>query len=222
MSFIKEIGADSNVDDAEGHGYRGPDDRFDDTEDDCEGHMPRLSGGRLATVVGRATLVATAVFAIVGANASAAGNETTHGTTIEAAETPMSSGRWSGSVDSRVVAPELAINLPGGFYCSGGRVLISPPRIWATYGTTPVQWAIVIQRYNSSTRQWYTYTGFTSYSSFNIYGQSVTSWSGGRFVNSYMQIPVYQTGYYRVATSVAAVDGYRSGWVSGGNYCTIY
>ena len=51
-------------------------------------------------------------------------------------------------------------------------------------------WVNQLQRWNGTTRQWYNYSRFTTWSSFNYYGQSVTSWagqsvtSGGRFQNS--------------------------------------
>ena len=85
-----------------------------------------------------------------------------------------------------------------------------------------------IQRYNSSTKQWYKYTArpFQTWNSFNYYGQGVsrTSWTGGRFHNSTLNLRVSHVGYYRVASVVNGSQGgvTWSGFVGGrGNYCYV-
>lgn len=56
-------------------------------------------------------------------------------------------------------------------------------------------------------------------STFNYYGQSLTSW-GPRFVNSRLRVPVAYRGYYRVLSLVATSDRHSVVYVGGrGNYC---
>lgn len=112
---------------------------------------------------------------------------------------------------------------PAGFSCDKytGKVSISPPRVWASSRTEQVAWVIAIERWDG--QRWYAYSKFTTYSSFNIYGQSVTTWSGGNYVNSTLNLPVYHSGYYRVASAVGGNQGGAtwSGYVAGGNYCYV-
>ena len=90
-----------------------------------------------------------------------------------------------------------------------------PPRIWSSYNRPEqVAWIIGIERWSSVRKEWYSYgPSFTTWSSFNWYGQGLTSWSGGRFVNSKLNLPVSHVGYYRVG---AAVQGNQGGVKWGG------
>jgi hypothetical protein len=117
------------------------------------------------------------------------------------------------------------INGPAWFTCDRypATISISPPRIWANYGTEQVLWSNQIQRWNSSTQRWYNYYKFDTWSSYNYYGQGVTAWTGGRFVNSTLNLRVTHRGHYRV---IAVVGGTQSstmwrGFVGGGAYCYI-
>ena len=118
-----------------------------------------------------------------------------------------------------------SITGPQGLYCGiyAGRVSLDPPRVWASYRTEQVSWVSEIQRWNSSTQRWYTYATYTNWSSFNYYGQSVTSWSGGNYANNRMNYPVSHRGYYRVASDVRGNQGgvYWNAWVGGGAYCYV-
>lgn len=113
------------------------------------------------------------------------------------------------------------------FMCSNARVGVSPPRVWSQPGR-PVQavWIIQLERYNGS--RWYRYTQSRHYSTFNYYGQSVTSWSafntsdGGRYVNSRLWVPVRHRGHYRVASAVAAGNLRTTDYVGGpSSYCYV-
>jgi hypothetical protein len=119
-----------------------------------------------------------------------------------------------------------SISPPYGPYCGiyARRVSVGPPRVWASYRTEQVSWTSVIQRWDSYNRRWYDYATYTNWSSFNYYGQSVTSWSGGNYVNSRMNYPVYHRGYYRVKSDVRGNQGGVSwtGWVGGGTNCYVY
>lgn len=116
------------------------------------------------------------------------------------------------------------INAPAGFYCdsSTARIAVAPPRIWATYGTEQVLWMTRLERWNPSTGRWYTYSTFSDVSTYNYYGQSMTSW-GPKYTNNYMRYPVYHKGYYRVLVAVGGNQGgvTWSGYLAGGNYCQI-
>jgi len=113
------------------------------------------------------------------------------------------------------------IDGPAGFSCDSRLVRVSPPRVWASYGTEQVLWKSVIERWDSYNKRWYQYAVYDSWSSFNYFGQSVTSWSGGRYVNSRMNLPVYHPGYYRVGAIVAGNQGgvTYSNYVAGGGWC---
>jgi hypothetical protein len=106
------------------------------------------------------------------------------------------------------------------------KLSISPPRVWASYRTEQVTWGVVIQRWNSNRRTWVDYTSapYYFYSSFNYYGMSVTSWSGGWYHNNTLNIPVYNRGHYRVFSAVWGNQGGvgQQGWVSGGSSCYVY
>jgi len=93
-------------------------------------------------------------------------------------------------------------------------ISIGPPRIWSSYNRPEqVLWLTSIQRWNGS--RWIPYgQPFIFWSSFNYYGQSMTSWSvmstsrGGRYVNSRLNLSVGHAGYYRVG---AAINGNQGG-----------
>ena len=81
------------------------------------------------------------------------------------------------------------INGPAWFVCDRypATISISPPRIWASYRTEQVLWANQLQRWNGTTRQWYNYSRFTTWSSFNYYGQGVTAWAGGSLPQQHVE-----------------------------------
>ena len=110
-----------------------------------------------------------------------------------------------------------------GFYCENALVKVSPPRVWAS-GAQPEQvlWRIGIQRWDAGQQRWFSYKTTDHYSTFNYYGQSLTSWSGGQFVNSRLNVPVYHQGFYRVASTVAAPGGSSAVLVGGGQYCQVW
>jgi hypothetical protein len=121
---------------------------------------------------------------------------------------------------SLVAAPADAarqITPPPNYFCGDyipGTISIIPPRIWSSYNRPEqVAWVIGIERWNNVRREWYTYgASYTAWSSFNWYGQSLTSW-GRRFVNSKLNLPVSHAGYYRVG---AAIQGNQGGVKWGG------
>ena len=116
-----------------------------------------------------------------------------------------------------------AINGPAGFSCdqSTATVAVAPPRVWATRGTEVVVWLSTLERWNPSTGQWYAYGNWSDQSTYNYYGQSLTSW-GPKYYNNYMHYPVIHTGYYRVKSAVGGNQGGVQwiGYVPGG-YCYI-
>jgi hypothetical protein len=120
-----------------------------------------------------------------------------------------------------------AINGPASLFCdsSTARVAVSPPRVWASYGTEQVLWQTTLERWNPSTRQWYAYGTWRDWSSFNYYGQQVNypmGW-GPKYVNNYMRYPVSHAGYYRVRSYVGGTQGgvVWNAYVAGGAYCYI-
>ncbi len=121
-----------------------------------------------------------------------------------------------------------AINPASGLICEryDNKLSISPPRVWASYRTEQVTWGVAIQRWNSTRRVWVDYTSapYYFYSSFNYYGQSVTSWSGGWYANNTLNIPVFHRGHYRAYSAVWGNQGgvSQQGWISGGGSCFVY
>ena len=118
-----------------------------------------------------------------------------------------------------IAAPAQAarqITPPPNYFCGDyfpGRISIIPPRIWSSYHRPEqVAWIIGIERWNSVRREWYRYNTFTVWSSFNWYGQGLTSW-GYRFVNSKLNLPVNHVGWYRLG---AAIQGNQGGVKWGG------
>jgi hypothetical protein len=123
-----------------------------------------------------------------------------------------------------------SITPPQWFSCGtyhAGMISIGPPRVWASLNRPEqVVWATSIQRWNGSV--WVTYgQPYIFWSSFNYYGLSLTSWSvwntttGGRYVNSRLNLPVRHTGYYRVAAAINGNQGGQkwTGWLRGGASC---
>ena len=108
-------------------------------------------------------------------------------------------------------------------------ISIGPPRIWSSYNRPEhVVWMTQLQRWDGS--RWYAYgRPYTTHSTFNYYGQSITSWAseatstGGRYVNSSLNLRVGHVGYYRVAVSIGGTDGgpYWTGYVSQGAHCYV-
>jgi hypothetical protein len=100
-------------------------------------------------------------------------------------------------------------------------ISISPPRIWASSGTEQVVWISQLQRWNGT--QWSNYYRFTTWSSFNYYGQGVTAWTGGRFHNSTLNLRVTHRGYYRVAAAINGSQGgvTWNGFIGRGAHCYI-
>jgi len=117
-----------------------------------------------------------------------------------------------------------SITGPGGLQCEryDNKLSVGAPRVWATSRTEQVGWGVEVQRWNG--RAWVVYARHYFYSSFNIYGQSVTSWTGGWYANSTMNIPVSHSGYYRMFSAVMGNQGGVTwqGLVDGGRYCYVY
>jgi len=117
---------------------------------------------------------------------------------------------------SLVAAPAYAarqITPPSNYFCgdySPGKISIIPPKIWSSYNRPEyVTWAIGIERWNSVRKEWQKYgPSIITWSTFNWYGRSATSWSGGRFAYSKLNLPVAHAGYYRVGS---AIDGSQGG-----------
>ena len=111
------------------------------------------------------------------------------------------------------------ITPPPNYFCGNyfaRTISIIPPRIWSSYNRPEqVVWVMQIERWNNVRQEWYLYGNqFSTWSSFNWYGQSLTSWSGRRFVNSKLNLPpVSHPGYYRVG---AAIQGNQGGVKWGG------
>lgn len=122
-----------------------------------------------------------------------------------------------------------SITPPQWFTCGTyhpGQISIGPPRVWASANKPEqVVWATSIQRWNGSA--WVNYSTFVFWSTFDYYGHSITSWSvwntttGGRYVNSRLNLPVRHTGYYRVAAAINSSGGGQkwTGWLRGGAHC---
>lgn len=116
------------------------------------------------------------------------------------------------------------INPPSNYFCGNyytRTISIVPPRIWSSYNRPEqVLWVIGIERWNYVRQEWYAYGAqFKTWSSFNWYGQSLTSWSGGRFVNSKLNLPVSHAGYYRVGVAIGGNQGgvKWAGYIAGEN-----
>jgi len=123
------------------------------------------------------------------------------------------------------------ITAPSGFTCAaGGQLQVAPARIWASYKTEAVLWLNDVYRYNTATQKWYLYNSFRNYSSYNVFGQSVTYWMGdgthpsGSYINSALVLKVQHSGYYRIASYLAGSQGgvTWSGWLANGGSCYIY
>jgi hypothetical protein len=112
---------------------------------------------------------------------------------------------------------------PGGLQCDRyhSTVSVGTPRVWASYGTEQVGWAVALERWNGSA--WIPYRNYIFYSSFTSQGRSVTSWTGGGIVNNTMNLRVDHTGYYRVFSYVLGTQGGATwrGYVDGGAWCQV-
>lgn len=131
-----------------------------------------------------------------------------------------------------VAAPAQAarsITPPPNYFCGNyytRTISIIPPRIWSSYNRPEqVGWGNQIERWNGARQEWYAYGDrFFTFSSFNWYGQSATSWSGRRFVNSKLHLPpVSHAGYYRVASAIQGNQGgVKWGGLIGGDGASCY
>lgn len=150
----------------------------------------RSSGRRLGISFVGALVIATALFPLVGAPAQAA----------------------------RQITP------PPDYFCGNylpRRISIIPPRIWSSYNRPEqVVWISRIERWSSTRKEWYLYSDpFTTWSTFNWYGQSLTSW-GRHFSNSKLNLPpVSHPGYYRVGSAIQGNQGgvKWGGYIGGAN-----
>jgi hypothetical protein len=110
---------------------------------------------------------------------------------------------------------------PGGYSCANRQIAIPPARVWSNHGR-PEQafWVIGIERWNGS--RWVSYSSWKFVATFNFYGQNVTGWTGGRFVNSRMRIPVSHGGAYRVGSALAGPGHSSARYIAGaGAYCQM-
>jgi hypothetical protein len=127
------------------------------------------------------------------------------------------------SLASRPAEAARQVNGPAWFVCDRypATISISPPRIWASYRTEQVVWINQLQRWNG--RRWDGYYRFTTWSSFNYYGQGVTAWSGGRFHNSTLNLRVTHRGNYRVAAAITGNQGGATwtGFIGRGASCYV-
>lgn len=112
---------------------------------------------------------------------------------------------------------------PAGFSCGNRVISISPPRVWASHRTEQVVWSNDVHRWDAGRRVWVHYQRFLTYSTFNYFGQGLTSWSGGGFVNSRLHLRISHPGHYRVQTVVVGNQGGVTwgGLLAGGGYCYV-
>ena len=88
-----------------------------------------------------------------------------------------------------------------------------------------VVWLITLERWNG--RAWARYSQSSFVARFDYYGKNTAGWSvsntrtGGRFINSRMQVPVSHRGYYRVGSAVAAPGISNAVYVGSGSYCYV-
>jgi hypothetical protein len=110
---------------------------------------------------------------------------------------------------------------PTGYSCANGQIAIPPARVWSNPGRPEqVFWVLGIERWNGA--RWVGYSNWKFVSTFNYYGQNVTGWTGGRFVNSRMRIPVAHRGFYRVGSALAAPGHSSAVYIAGaGAYCQM-
>ena len=116
-----------------------------------------------------------------------------------------------------------SISGPGGVQCNRypAKISVAPPRVWASYRTEQVLWKTTIERYNSSTGRWYTYSVVDKWATFNTYGQNLTGWTNQ--VNGTVQFGVSHVGYYRLLSFVGGNQGgvIWNAYVDRGAYCYI-
>jgi hypothetical protein len=117
-----------------------------------------------------------------------------------------------------------SITAPSSLVCEryDNKLSVGAPRVWASYRTEQVLWTAQVERWDGS--RWVVYSTHDFWASFNIYGQNVTGWMSGWYANSTMNIPVYNAGFYRMASAVGGIQGGVTwiGYVSGGGYCEVY
>jgi hypothetical protein len=111
------------------------------------------------------------------------------------------------------------IEQSGGFSCDSRLVRVAPPRVYAAYGLERAAWGINVQRWSGT--YWYAYTSSTHLASFNYWGFNMSGWTGNRYVNNRMNVPVSHPGFYRVSSAVVAPGVQSEVWVAGGNYCQM-
>lgn len=101
------------------------------------------------------------------------------------------------------------------------KLSVNPPRIWASTRTEQVLWRVLIWHWDGGT--WNQYVVYDFWSTYNVYGQSLTSW-GPWYHNSTMNIPVNHSGYYRISSVIVGSQGgvQFAGDVDGGNNCYVY
>ena len=105
------------------------------------------------------------------------------------------------------------------FSCDSRLVRVAPPRVYANYGLERAAWGITIQRWSGT--YWYEYTTSTHLASFNYGGFNMSGWTGNRYVNNRMNVPVFHPGYYRVVSGVVAPGVQSEIYVLGGNWCQM-
>ena len=115
-----------------------------------------------------------------------------------------------------------ALQQSANYTCGNAQVGVSPPRVWSNHGRPEqVVWLITVDRWVNGA--WYTYSQASFRATFDYYGRNVTGWTmfntrtGGRFINSRMNMPVAYRGYYRVGSAVAAPGRSSAVYVGGGN-----
>ncbi len=124
-------------------------------------------------------------------------------------------------VDTSATAAGSQYQIPTGISCENARIVLATTRVWSSIPNQPEHVALMhgIQRWNGA--DWINYQTYTSYWTWNRFGQSVSA-QPNWYVNNYMHLPVQHQGYYRVLTFVAGTAGWNSGWqyVGGPNhYC---
>ncbi|KNH15293.1 hypothetical protein ACU18_17650 [Arthrobacter sp. ZBG10] len=128
------------------------------------------------------------------------------------------------AVPLQPAAAASSITGPSNLVCEkyDNKLSVNAPRVWASSRTEQVIWTVQVQRWNGA--QWYIYSTNYFYASFNVYGQNVTGWTSGWYNNSTLNVPVWHSGLYRMASDVRGVQGgvYWLAYVSGGGSCRVY
>ncbi|NUU30124.1 hypothetical protein [Arthrobacter sp. C9C5] len=100
------------------------------------------------------------------------------------------------------------------------KLSVNPPRIWASNRTELVLWKVYIWRWDGA--KWNQYVVYDFWSTYNVFGQSLTSW-GPWYHNSTMNLPVNHSGYYRITSAIVGTQGgvQFAGHVDGGKICYV-